>query len=69
MYSQFERQKDKRSYVERYDQFTGATYLFPATRIVPTKSLSWSEDGLPSYIEMPETNGVAEDAAQPVAVE
>ena len=65
MFSQFERQKDKRSYVDRRDNFLGATYLFPAKRINPTKILKWSDDGLPIYEDM---DGV-EQPAQEVEVE
>ncbi|KAI0235192.1 Troponin T, partial [Lamellibrachia satsuma] len=49
MFSQFERQKDNRTYVDRRDIFIGPTYVLPPNRINPTKILKWSEDGLPIY--------------------
>ena len=52
MFSQFERQKDNRTYVDRRDIFIGPTYVLPPNRINPTKILKWSEDGLPIYEEM-----------------
>jgi len=49
MYSKYERQKDKRSYDDRMNLYTGPQYLYPAERIKPTKQLHWSEEGLPVY--------------------
>jgi len=51
MYSKYERQKDKRSYDERMNLYTGPQYLYPAERIKPTKQLHWSEEGLPTYTD------------------
>jgi len=51
MYSKYERQKDKRSYDERMNLYTGPQYLYPAERIKPTKVLRWTEEGLPAYSE------------------
>jgi len=49
MYSKYERQKDKRSYDERLNLYTGPQYLYPAERIKPTRVMRWSEEGLPQY--------------------
>jgi troponin T len=51
MYSKYERQKDKRVYVERKDIFTGPQFILPPERIRPSKIVSWSEEGLPLYVE------------------
>jgi len=53
MYSKYERQKDKRSYVDRKVIYTGPQYCSPAERIQPTKCVKWSEEGLPTYEEPP----------------
>lgn len=67
MYSNYERQKDKRSYVERHEVFRGPSFLFPAERIKPEKIVAWGEDGLPIYEEI---QGGQEGAApEPVAAE
>lgn len=63
MFSQFERQKDNRTYVDRRDIFLGPTYVLPPNRIVPTKILKWSDDGLPIYEEM-EGGEEAQEEAQ-----
>jgi len=53
LYSAFERQPDKRSYGEKYTVFTGATYLFPAERVKPTRKIIWDPNsGLPTYEDM-----------------
>ena len=52
MYSEFERQKDKRSYGDRRDLYVGPQFSYPAERIKPTKQLKWGDDGLPQYIEI-----------------
>jgi len=63
LYSRFERQPDKRDYKSKAVVFTGATYLFPADRIKPTRIIKWDENsGLPIYEEMP-------GAEKPVAAE
>jgi troponin T len=49
MYSKYERQKDKRSYDERLQLFTGPQYLYPPERIRPKKILRWNEEGMPVY--------------------
>lgn len=51
MYSKYERQKDKRSYVDRKVLYTGPQFGLPAERIRPTKIVRWSEEGLPIYEE------------------
>lgn len=51
MYSKYERQKDKRSYVDRKVLYTGPQFVLPADRIRPTKIVRWSEEGLPIYEE------------------
>ena len=52
MYSKYERQKDKRSYGQRQQLYTGPQYLYPAERIVPARTIQWGEDGLPSYVDL-----------------
>lgn len=49
MYSKYERQKDKRPYKERKNQYSGPQFLYPAERIPPAKAVKWDEDGLPIY--------------------
>jgi len=49
MYSKYERQKDKRSYVDRKVMYTGPMYSGPAERIRPSKMVFWNEEGLPTY--------------------
>merc|ERR1719232_1491220 len=50
LYSRFERQPDKRAYKEKFTVFSGPTYLFPAEKINPTRTIKWDEDsGLPTY--------------------
>ena len=61
MYSKYERQKDKRSYVDRKDLYTGPQYCLPAERIKPSKVVRWNEEGLPTYEEAPA--GVYVDSA------
>lgn len=51
MYSKYERQKDKRSYVDRKVIYTGPQFVLPPERIRPTKIVRWSEEGLPIYEE------------------
>jgi len=63
MYSKYERQKDKRSYVDRKVLYTGPQYGMPAERIKPTKIVRWSEEGLPIY----EEGGGFEAAPAPAA--
>lgn len=73
MYSKYERQKDKRSYDDRMNLYTGPQYLYPAERIKPTKVLRWNEEGLPMYgdagedfaaapAEQPAVDGVASES-------
>jgi len=57
MYSEFERQKDKRSYGDRKELFVGPVFGYPAERIKPTKVLKWGDDGLPVYVEMGSEGG------------
>jgi hypothetical protein len=49
MYSKYERQKDKRSYVDRKVLYTGPQFGMPAERIKPSKIVRWNEEGLPVY--------------------
>lgn len=51
MYSKYERQKDKRSYVERKVIYTGPTFVLPPERIKPSKIVKWNEEGMPQYDE------------------
>jgi len=53
MYSKYERQKDKRGYKERKVIYGGPIWGSPADRIKPQKIVKWSEEGLPSYEELP----------------
>nr|ARR73564.1 lumbricin [Eisenia andrei] len=62
MYSKYERQKDKRPYSERKNQYTGPQFLYPPERIPPQKVIKWNEEGLPIY-EIPGEGGHAEPAA------
>jgi len=52
MFSKYERQKDKRTYVDRKVLYTGPMFGYPADRIKPSKIVKWSEEGLPQYEEM-----------------
>ena len=52
MFSKYERQKDKRTYVDRKVLYTGPMFGYPADRIKPSKIVKWSEEGLPLYEEM-----------------
>jgi len=52
MYSKYERQKDKRTYVDRKVLFTGPMRKGPGDRIAPSRIVKWSEEGLPEYVEM-----------------
>jgi len=65
MYSKYERQKDKRSYDERLTLYTGPQYLYPAERIKPTKSVGWSEEGLPQYSTGADDAAAAQNAGEP----
>ena len=72
MYSKYERQKDKRSYVDRKVLYTGPMYSGPAERIKPSKVVFWNEEGLPTYDEQAaaalEASSYAEQApAEPAA--
>jgi len=52
MFSKYERQKDKRTYVDRKVLYTGPMFGYPADRIKPQKIVRWSEEGLPLYEEI-----------------
>jgi len=66
MYSKYERQKDKRSYDERLNLYTGPQYLYPPERIKPQKVVHWSEEGLPMYgVGGEDAAAPAQDAEQP----
>jgi len=49
MYSKYERQKDKRTYVDRKVMYTGAMFAYQSERIKPEKVIKWNEEGLPIY--------------------
>jgi len=51
MFSKYERQKDKRTYVDRKVLYTGPMFGYPAERIKPVKKVTWTEEGLPQYTE------------------
>jgi len=53
MYSKYERQKDKRGYKDRKGLYSGPQWGSAADRIKPQKIVKWSEEGLPSYEELP----------------
>jgi len=59
MYSKYERQMDKRAYVERKDLYTGPMFGGPPDRIKPKKIVKWSEEGLPQYEEVGENTADA----------
>ena len=61
MYSKYERQKDKRTYVEKHELFRGPLYRFPAEKIKPCKVLKWTEEGLPIYEDIPGAERPAEE--------
>lgn len=63
MFSKYERQKDKRSYEERLNLFTGPQFLSPPERIKPSKIIRWNEEGMPIYSDQadaPAAEGHAE---------
>ncbi|ESO10978.1 hypothetical protein HELRODRAFT_185295 [Helobdella robusta] len=49
MFSKYERQKDKRSYDDKYQIFTGPQFISPVDRIKPQKILHWDEERMPIY--------------------
>lgn len=49
MFSKYERQKDKRTYVDRKTLYTGPMFGYPPDRIKPSKVVQWNEEGLPIY--------------------
>jgi len=63
MFSKYERQKDKRTYVDRKVLYTGPQFGYPAERIKPQKIVRWSEEGLPQYAEMGAADTAPEAAA------
>ena len=65
MYSKYERQKDKRDYVERKHCYAGPQFIPPPERIKPSKIVKWSDEGLPRYQEL----GAAEAGPAEVPVE
>lgn len=69
MYSKYERQKDKRSYDERFQLYTGPQYLYPAERIKPKKIIRWNEEGMPIYTDLPEGGANAAGSAVKEAAE
>ncbi|KAK2157374.1 hypothetical protein LSH36_193g12116 [Paralvinella palmiformis] len=53
MYSQYERQKDKRPFTLRRDVFSGPVFGFPASKINPQKKVIWNADtGIPQYKDL-----------------
>jgi len=72
MYSKYERQKDKRSYEDRLQMFTGPQFVSPAERIQPQRAVHWNDEGLPTYMDddldaasndLTNVNGTAEGVA------
>jgi len=49
MFSKYERQKDKRTYVDRKVLYTGPQFVLPPERIKPTKIIRWNDEGMPVY--------------------
>ncbi|ESO10187.1 hypothetical protein HELRODRAFT_109499 [Helobdella robusta] len=49
MYSKYERQKDKRSYDDRKEIYTGPLFSSHAERIQPQKVVAWNEERMPTY--------------------
>ena len=43
MYSKYERQKDKRAYVERQQLFQGPMYSGAVPRVVPKRRIAWDD--------------------------
>jgi len=65
MYSQFERQKDKRKYGERHEVFRGETWVFPPDRITARRKINWDENtGLPSYECLPGFENMDEEGEE-----
>jgi len=63
LYSRFERQPDKRAYSQKFQVFTGPTYVLPSERIASTRIVKWDENtGLPVYEAIPGMEGAAEEA-------
>jgi len=54
MYSKYERQKDKRAYVERKVIYSGPQWGTPPDRIKPQKAVKWNEEGQPTYEQIAE---------------
>jgi len=52
MYSQFERQKDKRGFNKKREIYTGPQYGFAPQKINPQRRVKWNEDGLFVYEEL-----------------
>jgi len=67
MFSKYERQKDKRSYDDRLQIFTGPQFVSPPERIKPQKVIRWNDEGLPVYTDDQEPSNDQSDA--PAAVE
>jgi len=53
MFSQFDRQMDKRGFGTRQDVFAGPVFGFPAKRVEPCRKIVWTEDGRPEYEDLP----------------
>ena len=69
MYSKYERQKDKRTYVDRKVLYKGAQYLYPPDRITPKRKVQFQEGGMPQYEEMEGGEAPAESQPEEVEVE
>ena len=53
MYSQYERQKDKRPFTKRREVFAGPVFGLPPPKINPQRKVIWNPDtGLPEYKEL-----------------
>ena len=62
MYSKYERQKDKRAYVERQVLFQGPMYAGPTPRVNPKRKVNW--DDLTSTMYYDESGAPLPEPAQ-----
>ena len=50
MFSEFERQKDKRTYGDKRGNFVGPVFAEPTQKVAPKRIIKWDENtGLPTY--------------------
>lgn len=64
MYSEYERQKDKRDFGNRRTIYVGPVYGYPADRIKPQRIVKWGDEGLPTYEDMEGAEGAQEETEQ-----